>query len=286
MKRNFAVLGGDQRQLRLAELLCRDGHHISLWGFDRSDLPQSSLEAAAGAECVILPLPVTKDGSTLYLPLGSGVLLLEDLWPLLEPGRQVVCGGMLSDAVRAGARKYRLRLEDYFSREEVQIANAVPTAEGAIAEAMARTRCTLHGCRCLVIGYGRIGKILAQRLQALGAAVTVSARRQSDLAWAEAFGCTPVQTGGLRGQLGGMQVVFNTVPALILDRESLEELPEDAVVIDLASEPGGVDLAAAEALGLQAVWARGLPGKVAPDTAAQVLRGAIYHILEERGDPI
>ena len=116
--------------------------------------------------------------------------------------------------------------------------------------------------------------------------MTVSARRQSDLAWAEAFGCTPVQTGGLRGQLGGMQVVFNTVPALILDRESLEELPEDAVVIDLASEPGGVDLAAAEALDLQAVWVRGLPGKVAPDTAAQVLRGAIYHILEERGDPI
>ena len=286
MKKRFALLGGDRRQLYLADLLERDGHGTALWGFDKEGLPQSSLEEAVQADCVILPLPVTKDGEGLYLPLDSGSLRLEELWPLLRPAGQVICGGMLSDGLRARARACGLTLEEYFLREEVQVANAVPTAEGAIAEAMARTGRTLHRSRCLVIGYGRIGKVLAQRLQGLGAQVTVSARRLSSLAWAEALGCAALPLGALRGRLGAVDLVFNTVPALVLDRGLLEELPKGAVLVDLASEPGGVDRPAAQALGLTAVWARGLPGRAAPETAAQVIRGAIYHILEERGEPI
>ena len=173
-----------------------------------------------------------------------------------------------------------------YTREETQIANAVPTAEGAIQLAMEATDRTIHESSCLVIGYGRIGRLLAGRLRALGARTAVSARRYSDLAWirAENFQC--LRTDALAGALGQFDLILNTVPALILDAGLLGETKETCVILDLASAPGGVDLAAAQRLGRRAIAAPGLPGRTAPRTAAAAIRDSIYHILEERGEPI
>lgn len=165
-------------------------------------------------------------------------------------------------------------------------ANAVPTAEGALYLAMESTDHTLHGSRCLIIGYGRIGRLLADRLLSLGAEVTVSARKYGDLAWIQAWGCQSIQTGALTGQLDRFDLIFNTAPALILDGARLRETREDCVIIDLASAPGGVDRKAAQRLDRQVICAPGLPGKVAPRTAAAAIRDSVYHILEERGEPI
>lgn len=162
---------------------------------------------------------------------------------------------------------------------------AVPTAEGALQVAMEHLPVTLRGAKCLVLGYGRIGKLLSHRLQGLGAHVTVAARKYADLAWAEAYGLRALPIGRLSGALGGMQVIFNTVPSPILDRGLLAEVAPSCLCVELASRPG-IDLAAAEELGLTAVWARGLPGKTAPVTAAAAIRDTLYHILEERGEPV
>ncbi|MDE7244858.1 MAG: dipicolinate synthase [Oscillospiraceae bacterium] len=166
------------------------------------------------------------------------------------------------------------------------IANAVPTAEGALQLAMASTDYTLSGSRCLVTGYGRIGRLLSERLQALGANVTIAARKYSDFAWAAAHGFSTVQISRLSGRLGAYDLIFNTVPALLFDANRLRETREDCVLLDLASAPGGFDQTAAKALGRQVICAPGLPGKTAPRTAAAAIRDSIYHILEERGEPI
>lgn len=166
------------------------------------------------------------------------------------------------------------------------IVNALPTAEGAIALAIEATDRTIHGSRCLVTGCGRIGRLLAQRLQALGAQVTVSARRYGDLAWASVWGYACLHTGQLSGHLEGFDMIFNTVPALLFDASLLRQLREDCFLLDLASAPGGVDLEAAGRLRRRVRNAPGLPGKTAPRTAAAAIRDSIYHILEERGEPI
>ena len=193
-------------------------------------------------------------------------------------------GGLTGDLSRRLMTDYGLTLLDYYAREETQVANAVPTAEGALQLAMESTDSTLHNSRCLIIGYGRIGRLLADRLLALGAEVTVSARKYGDLAWIEAWGCHSVQTGALTGQLERFDLIFNTAPALILDGARLRETRKNCVIIDLASAPGGVDLEAAKRLSRQVILAPGLPGKVAPRTAAAAIRDSVYHILEERGE--
>ena len=277
MERTFAVLGGDRRQQLLARFLRRDGRRVVTWGLgEKADL----MDQIGQADCIILPLPVTKDGERLFSPLCEETVELDALWPLLR--EKLVLAGNAGEALKELAALHQVELLDYFHREEVQIANAVPTAEGAVAVAIEATDITLQGARCLVIGAGRIGTLLAQRLSALGADVTVSARKQEDLAWIRAFGWKTVETGTLEMVLREMDVVFNTVPARILDRSRLALLKEDGVVIELASAPGGFDPAEAKALGVTAVSAGGLPGKTAPAAAAAVIRDAVYHILEER----
>lgn len=159
--------------------------------------------------------------------------------------------------------------------------NAVPTAEGAVQIALEELPITLQGARVLVLGFGRVGKLCAHRFGQLGAQVTVAARKWADLAWAEAYGYHSTQIHQLKGWLCGYDLIVNTVPGQVLDRDHLLDLEKHCLVIDLASKPGGVDLKAATQLGIQVIWALSLPGKVAPVTSGRIIRDTIYHMLSE-----
>ncbi|WP_297209444.1 dipicolinate synthase subunit DpsA [uncultured Flavonifractor sp.] len=279
------IIGGDQRQVRLAGLLAEDGHTVHTLGLGEAGggvRAEQTLAGAALADCVVLPLPVTAADGLLNAPLAEEALSLEKVLAVLRPG-QVICAGRVDAAAAALARDRGLALHDYFAREELAVANAVPTAEGAIQIALEEMPVTLHGSRALVIGYGRLGRALAPRLAGLGAKVSVAARKYADLAWAEGFGFATEHTGELRGWLCGYDLIVNTVPVPVLGAEELGELKPECVVIDLASLPGGVDLKAAQTLGVRAVQALSLPGRVAPATAAAYLRSTICHILNELG---
>lgn len=284
---NIWVAGGDMRQAKLAELLAEDGHSVHTFALEQlGDLPgvqaEEHLAGIALADCVVLPLPAAGEGSLLNAPLSERRCPLSRLMDALRPN-QIICAGMVGPQTAAMAADRGLTLHDYFAREELAVANAVPTAEGAIQIAMEELPITIQGSRALVIGCGRLGRALAQRLSALGSKVSVAARKYADLAWAESCGYGVEHTGQLEGWLCGYDLVVNTIPARILERTRLEELRPGCLVIDLASKPGGVDFDAAAQLGVKAVWALSLPGKVAPVTAGLAIRDAIYNILTELG---
>lgn len=280
MNKTFGLIGGDQRQAELARLLTEDGHSVQTCGV--CGLCSGTLEAASAADVVILPLPLCR---------GTGVLNCEetplptaDLFRRFHPG-QLLLAGQVQPAQRQEAEEHGLTLEDYFRREELTVANAAVTAEGAIQTAMDHLDRTLLGLHVLVLGFGRIGKLLSHRLHGLGAYVTATARKPGDLAWIRAFGFPALPTGALDGHLADFSVVFNTVPSRVLDEPLLSQLHKDCLCIDLASVQG-IDAAAAAELGIRTLWARSLPGRLAPRTAAAVIRDAVYYILEERGDPV
>lgn len=287
MKRelNFWLLGGDLRQGKLAQALLEDGHRVHLYGLEQlpegKSLPMAeSLRGIGGADCVILPLPLVGEQGLLNAPYSDLRLPVAAALEALKPG-QTVCGGKVPPALAAQAAERGITLVDYFAREELAVANAAPTAEGAIQIAMEELPVTLAGARVLVIGFGRVGKMLALRLKGLGARVTVSARRYEDLAWVRALGCAGERTDQLAGWLCGYDLIINTVPARVLTGHMMTDLSPGCLVIDLASKPGGVDMEAAAALGVKVIWALSLPGKVAPVTSGKIIRDTIYHILEE-----
>ena len=160
-------------------------------------------------------------------------------------------------------------------------AAALPTAEGAVQLALEELPTTLQGAQVLILGFGRVGRLTAHRMAALGARVTVAAREYGDLAWAAAYGCQTVALEDLGLELGAFALIVNTIPAPVLDEKRLAWVRPEAFLLALASAPGGIDRAAARARGLRVTQAPGLPGRTAPVTAAAAIRDAVYHILRE-----
>ncbi len=287
-KLSFALVGGDMRQAQLAALLANDGHTVRAYALDKCPLAENISrgdnlsELSRHCDCVVLPIPALTDGDRLNAPLSADSYLIDDLFALFHTG-QTVIAGKVNNALFEKAGRSGIRLYDYLEREEFTVMNAVPTAEGAIELAMHELSKTLHGSKCLVIGFGHIGKLLSSYLKGLGADVTASARRFGDLAWISAYGYKSVQTYDISESLGDFDVIFNTVPALILDSEKLQKVNQNCICIDLASKPGGIDMRAAERLGIKAIWALSLPGKVAPASAGAAMQNTIYNILNEWG---
>ncbi len=286
---DFAVLGGDARIVRMCHLLTADGHDVRCYGLDKAPgaaalRQQESPEAAVqGADCVILPLPVRGGPELLHTPLAAQELPLARVFGAMEPG-QLVCAGMADAETQALAEEAGVCLRDYYRREELAVMNAVATAEGALAIMIRDTAITLWEARVLVLGFGRIGKLMAHRLRGMGAQVSVSSRNCGDMAWCRAMGYEALDTRNLEGRLADFDVVVNTIPAPVLTEARLRELKTDALVLDLASRPGGTDFPAASRLGVRAVWALSLPGEVAPVSAGAIIRDTIYNIIKERED--
>ena len=275
MQKRIAVLGGDARSAALARLLSEDGYTVGVWGLPDAPQPLAP-EQFAAADIVILPVPLSCEEGFLN---SCERLSLDELWKLLCPGQRIYAGSV-SNTARASAARHGLALLDYFANEELAVRNAIPTAEGAIETAMAALPVTLHRTPCLVVGFGRIGKLLAHRLRGLGAEVAVSARRRDDLAWIDAFGYRPVPLRTLPEEISGYRVLFNTVPQPILGAELLEKVRRDCVLVELASR-AGIDEADAHRQGLCCIRAGGLPGKYAPETSAHIIQNILYQMWED-----
>lgn len=270
MDKGYTLVGGDRRIYWAAQYLRERGYPVRSWGVEgMEDSADTTLRGN-----IILPLPAFC-GERIS---GAGEIPVGQFLRRLESGSRIF-GGLLRPWQEALEGKGVFCCELYGS-EPLTTANAVPTAEGAIALAMDHSIITLQGSQCLVIGYGRIGKVLAQKLQALGAEVTVCARKPGDCALAEAQGCRSDETGVYYRGLELYDYLFNTVPGAVLTEEQLRRLPKNCLLIELASAPGGFDGQDCEALGLRYVLARGLPGKCAPKTAGEIYARSILDYWE------
>lgn len=282
----FAIVGGDRRSALLAELLLGDGHRVRSFALEQAALPAEIPRAAClqecvyGADCVVLPVPAEKSG-LLNTPLSAEALPMEDVMAALWPG-QLLIGGRLGEQRVAAAVRARIGAEDLLRRPSFVVGNAALTAEGAVGLLLRESERALWGSRVLLCGFGRIGKLLALRLQAMGAELTVAARGAPDRALAEAFGCEALAFDALEGRIGDFDFIVNTVPARVLTEPLLCLIRQDALLLELASPPGGFDRLLAENIGLHALAAPGLPGKSAPLSAAKLMRQAIYACIQEQ----
>lgn len=281
--RKFGIIGGDLRQLYLAESLSADKNVVLICGFEKADKADEDVKISDietvinSSEYVIFPLPVTRDEKVLNAPLSDKKINLDQkLYDLLKSKK--VFGGIIAP-IEKEVKNSAVCVKDYY-REDLMILNAVPTAEGAIKVALGEYKKTINKSKCLVAGYGRIGKVLAELLKGMGADVTVSARKTDDTAWIDAEGYKSININNNKEVLD-FDIIFNTVPAQIFDYNQLALCHKETLIIDLASEPGGVDKKAAEKFGIKSIHALGLPGKFFPKTSGEIIKKIIYKIIEE-----
>lgn len=341
---DFFVIGGDMRQAYLADILQRQGYQVSdflLPQLRREEKPQGGsllfellqdsdlitqeksqqidfLARLSESFAVLAPIPLSKDGIILNSTKENTKISLDFIIEHLKEGQYFFAGCIpawfIGKCEQKGVFCY-----DYMKDEPLAVRNAVATAEGVLAEAILKYPGNLHDTDCLVLGFGKCGRVLAEKLKGLSAKVTVCIRKDSDYAWAKACGyeavyfdikptenkrgkmacsyketkicCQSLMNSSICGyectkkylncHISEFPLIFNTVPSLVLHRELLSELQKDAMIFDIASAPGGIDYEVSKRLGISANLYPSLPGKYAPKASAEVMVEAIKRIIRK-----
>lgn len=278
--KSIVFAGGDKRQLFAARVFADLGYTVYLAGFDRlislGDLIFTDIATAVGNSDIVV-FPVTGiNGRTVPSYFSDKEIKLTDNVSALLNSKIVFTGK--SESFRDICP--RIKLYDYLNEEEFAVANALATAEGAVQVAMEEYEGLICGSSCLVTGYGRIGRILSNLLNSLNADVTVSTQKPEHCEYITADGNKAIKTGGIK-DLMSYDIVFNTIPALVIDKEILSRSNPDILIIDLASLPGGVDFEEAKRLNISAVHALSLPGKCSPKAAGEAIAKTILNMLKE-----
>ena len=283
MKENiFLILGGDERSLYLGEYLEKQKLQVCYYAFSDTNCFNSLSEAINSAEYIILPLPFTKDRLTLNAPLFDEKVEIKDICTLLKKGN-IVMGGQLPESFKETLTNTEVEFYDYFLLDELAIFNAIPTAEGVVEILIKNLPITIHSMKCAILGYGKTSKVLAATLKALGADVTVFARKERDKADVFTKGYKFASFPSLKNTEYKFDALINTVPQKVLGREEMKNISSDCLFIEIASAPFGIDFQAAKEFAFDVIKANSLPGKVAPKTAGEIIGRSVLPILENKG---
>lgn len=280
---NITIIGGDLRIEELVKILEQNENEICLYGLENSEklkhlkhldtIEESVLE---NSELIITSIPLSKDGKYINTPLSDKKISIQEFFKTVK-NKKIITGNITPEIQNYIKLENNLEIVDVLKNEELTVLNSIPTAEGAIQIAMEKSDITIHNSKCLILGFGRIGKILAKMLLGIGAKVYCEARKKQDIAWIQSYGYNAIYLNELNKYLSEFDFIFNTIPYLILDKNNLKLVNKDCILIDLASKPGGIDFEEANKLHLKNEWALALPGKVAPKTAAYY----IYEIIRK-----
>lgn len=288
-------VGGDARQIEVINKCTELDAVVKVIGFDQTQVPLQGVthetlqrEVLAKADVIVLPVAGCDDQGKVITPFSNVECFLSDELFAAIRKETLVFTGIAKKLLKKKSEELDFRLIELMERDEIAIYNSIPTAEGAVMMAIQNTDITLHGSTCVVLGLGRTGFTLASTLQALGANVRVGVRRQVHMARAIQMGWKPFATTDSKLYEGQIDLIFNTIPTMIVTAQIISKLPREAVIIDLASAPGGTDFRFAEKRGVKALLAPGLPGIVAPKTAGMIIANTICHLVMEefqlRGD--
>ena len=288
MNKKILILGGDLRQVAVANEFKKDGYSVSFFGFDIKEVSipyyiYSDLkDAVKENDIIITGIPFSRDDINLNTPFLNKSIKILDILEYAD-STKIIFAGMASMKIKEAFEKKNILFFDYGTREELLVYNVIPTVEGAISIAVNETPFTLHGSKILICGFGRIGKLLSKGLAGLGAKITVSARRPEDFSWIDCFGYNKAETKNIYDNINEYDIIFNTIPSLVIDEECLKRVKKNSVIIDLASGTGGVDFKYARLLDIKVIRALSLPGKVAPETAGKIIKNTISNMLIEMG---
>lgn len=258
-----AILGGGERELEIIRGFRAAGYEVSTFGTIESEefapiRAKTLAEAVTSADVVVGPMPGVGTDGAIYAPhCAEKIVVAENVFSLVKPGA-IYFSGRSAAHTRAAAVTCGVEVHDIGEDDVVQMHHAVPTAEAAICEAIRRSDMPLLAQRCLVVGYGRIGTLLAHYLRGFGAGVTVAARRGEVRARAQSLGHQVCDTTveELTERLKAADLVFVTASATLVQGEVLDGVRAGQLIVDLASPPGGVDHEGARERGAEVVWAR------------------------------
>lgn len=286
-KKKMAIIGGDARYLPLIHALHKwEWLDIEIVGFEKVEQSYTGVRQALIDElnpsiydAIVLPITGIDDKGFVEAVFSNRKIQLSKEWFQKLPKHCIVFTGISNQTLDSWCEN--LYLTKLMERDDIAIYNSIPTAEGAIMLAIKHTDITIHHANVFVYGFGRVGKTTAKTFSGLGANVTVVSRSETELSRAYEQGYETCSIKDSAKAIASCEILINTIPALVVDEAILERMSSNALIIDLASKPGGIDFNFAKKRGMQAIHALGMPGLVAPKTAGEILANTIEKLLEE-----
>lgn len=281
------IIGGDFRQLEVIRILAPKLSKIYLIGFEDASIPYKDVIKVTGqtaplheVDSILLPIPGIQDNGIAESTFSKEKIILTKELINKTKHNSTIYSGIITPFLNQLAKKTNRQLVALFARNDVAILNSIPTAEGALMLAIKHTDITIHNANVLVLGFGRIGKTITRLFSAVGAKVTVLVNKKEDEARVMEMGFHPLLEASLESTIPSQHIVINTIPALILTATLIKKMSSDALIIDLASKPGGTDFTAAKKHNIQTLWPLGLPAKVAPRTAGTIIGKTLLELLK------
>ncbi|MDK2802936.1 MAG: hypothetical protein KFW09_06180 [Oscillospiraceae bacterium] len=275
---NFLIIGGDIRLLYLAEILAKKNNTIYIIGhYIDKDIKNiinlnNISEINCDINCIILPVITSLDDETVNILFTPQKVYIDEIIELSNEDTTIFAGNC-SYILLEKFKDNDIKFYDYFTDEKLTILNAIATSEGAIKLAIGNTLKTLYKSKILITGFGRISKMLLNNLKGFNADIAIAARSEEQRVWAEANGAKSIHIKNIvkMNILEDVDIIFNTIPSMIFDKNALSLLKKDCLIIDLASKPGGVDFDFAKQINKKVIWAGGLPGKISPLSATEYI---------------
>ncbi len=288
---DIAIIGGDLITVHLAKLLSKT-NKITVFGLEYSDdlkeiknifFANSLEEAINNNKIIIAPMPLSVKSEYITTVFSRAKIKTEDFKSLLHD--KILFAGDIWDESKQQLENQNTRCFDVLTSNELKISNSIITAEGVLGIAIQETNTTIHGLNVLVLGFGRAGKMIAKAFDAVGANVSVEARKSEDLAWIDAYNYGKIDLKELDNYLGSFDLVINTIPATILDNNKLKLFKQGSILINLPTiTETQIDINEANKLGVKYIWASSLPQLVAPVTYAETIKKVILNTLEEENN--
>lgn len=253
-------VGGDLRTLEAMKIFKEQGFSVGSYG-----LIKDNNDNLTDFDTFVLPVPATRDGITVNCPLTDEKITLKEIEDNVR-GKKVLSGGYIFK---------NCDFINYSALDEYCIKNAVPTAEGAIAAAIDKTDFTLWQSKVLVIGAGRVAKVLYDRLRHFGCNLTVSARKQSDFALLDAVGIKHIETSLVKTKAAEFDIIFNTIDVNLFGSDT--KFFDNTYLFDLSSKGCFDKDCSFENKKIYKLPA--LPSKCAPKTSGKILAQTLMQFI-------
>lgn len=268
----FFIIGGDFRNFILAQSLAKDGNKVSIYGFEKLKenfdekidlIKEANLDKIKNSDIIIGPIPFSRDDVTINMTYSDKKISISEIEDLLK--NKAVFVGNINNKLKEDWESKNIKVIDIMQKEEFVVLNVIPTVEATIEIILKNNQNKIiNGMEFLIMGFGRIGKVLAHKLQGLVKNCTCLVTNEVEKAWTIAYGYKNVDLNYIKNKpsnLSKYDIIINTIPQILL-KEELRNVNKETLLIDLASKPYGIDRDIVKRENLNFIEALGLPRKI------------------------
>lgn len=281
---DFSIIGGDDRLSYMAKNLSDMNFSVITYkttpkiNYQKIKQATSIKDAVITSKNIICPIPLTRDGKSITNKLKNCNLPMLELQNNLNSNQNFFAGCIPKEFVKFTNEK-NIFIYDYMKNNSFSIYNSIATAEAAIAEAILNNQINMHSSNCLVLGFGKCGKLIAHKLKNLCKTVTICARNENDRTFANAYGYEFFNLNKLKTNINNFEYIFNTIPAMILNKEVVDNISKNSFILDIT--PVGTDITACKEKSINAKISLAIPGKFKSKSSAEVLTNITLKALKK-----